>query len=167
MKTLAVLLLAACSPYSISGPTTPAITPLGPASADAATICVVRSSPWARAVTFVVHDNKTLVGATRGDSYFCYEAEPGEHVIVSDTFDSTDVPGHTRIVVDAGVRYWLRQDHSSSFGSVTSRLAWIDPATADALIAGASHRRLTAVPGHEHVPPPVPFAPATRPLASR
>ncbi len=159
---LALAFLAACSPYSISGPTTP---PPVAAQADVGTICVIRSSPFARAVTFIVHDNQTLVGATKGDSYFCYEAEPGDHVIVSDTFDSTDHPGRTTVAVEAGARYWLRQDHSNSWGSVTSILAWLDPQTAASLVATCSYKRVTEVPGHEAVPPPVPFAPAL--VASR
>lgn len=86
-------------------------------------------------------------------------------MIVSDTFDSTDHPGRTTIAVEAGARYWLRQDHSNSWGSVTSILAWLDPQTASALVATCSYKRVTEVPGHEAVPPPVPFAPAL--VASR
>jgi len=159
---LAFVTLAACSPYSISGPTAPAISAFGPARAEVGTICVIRSSPWARAVTFIVHDNQTLVGATKGDSYFCYEAEPGEHVIVSDTFDSVDHPGRIYAVIAPGIRYWLRQDHENHLGSVTSKLGWLDPMTANRLIAGCDYRVVSAVPGHEQVPPPVPFAPAAR-----
>jgi hypothetical protein len=96
MRTIIVVALAACTPYSISGPTTPAMAAFGASRIDVATVCVIRSSPWARAVTFIVHDGATLVGATKGDSYFCYEAEPGTHDIVSDTFDSTDHPGRAR-----------------------------------------------------------------------
>lgn len=167
MRALAFVVLAACSPYSISGSTTPPIAPFGPSRADAGTICVVRSDAFARLVTFVVHDNQTLVGATKGQSYFCYEAEPGEHVIVSDTFDSTDVPDTTRIVVQSGARYWLRQDHANRFGSVRSILTWMDAGTATAALAGCSYRVVTAVPGHENVPPPVPYVHAMRPIALR
>jgi hypothetical protein len=159
---LCALLLAACSPYSIGGPTTPAISAFGSARADAGTICVIRSSTWARAVTFVVHDNQTIVGATKGDSYFCYEAEPGAHEIVSQTFDSTDQPGRMHAVIAAGARYWLLQDHENHFGSVTSKLAWIDAVRARELVAGCEYRVLTEVPGHEQVPPPVPYAFALR-----
>jgi hypothetical protein len=135
---------------------------MGPARAEVGTICVIRSSPFARAVTFIVHDNQTLVGATKGDSYFCYEAEPGNHVIVSDTFDSVDTPGRTAITVEAGARYWLKQDHANSFGSVTSVLAWLDPQSAADLVAKCSYRRITEAPAHEALPPAVPFAIAAR-----
>lgn len=151
---------AACSPYSISGSTTPAMPAFGPARVDVGTVCVVRASTWARGVTFIVHDNSTLVGATKGDSYFCYEAEPGEHEIVSDTFDSADHPGRTSIAIARGQRYWLQQDHENTFGSVTSKLVWIDEATARDLISDADYRVLTETPGHERVPAAVPFAPA-------
>jgi hypothetical protein len=161
MKKLAVVIaMAACSPYSISGSTTPSMLAFGPSRVDVGTVCVIRASTWARGVTFVVHDNQTLVGATKGDSYFCYEAEPGEHEIVSDTFDSADHPGRTSIAIEAGRRYWLQQDHENTFGSVTSKLVWIDEGTARELVSDADYRVLTETPGHEDVPAPVPFAPA-------
>ncbi len=158
--SLCLLLLAACSPYSISGATMPPISAFGPVRPEVATVCVIRSSPWARAVTFIIHDNQTIVGATKGDSYFCYEAEPGTHVIVSDTFDSTDHPGRTQVFLQPGARYWLLQDHANHFGSVTSKLEWLDIAHAQQLIEGCEYRVVTAVPGHEQVPPPVPYAPS-------
>lgn len=167
MKRLAVAaVLAGCSPYSISGGTTPAMLAFGPARADVGTVCVIRSSAFARAVTFVVHDNGTLVGATKGESYFCYEAAPGVHEIVSDTFDSTDHPGRTSISVVAGQRYWLQQDHDNSFGSVTSKLVWVDENTARELASDADYKVLTETPGHEQVPAPVPFAPAADQVAA-
>jgi hypothetical protein len=163
---IAVAAVAACSPYSISGGTTPRMQAFGPARADVGTVCVIRAATWARAVTFVVHDNQTLVGATKGDSYFCYEAAPGEHEIVSDTFDSTDHPGHTSIEIAAGPRYWLQQDHENTFGSVTSKLAWLDENAARELVTDADYKVLTETPGHEQPPAAVPFAPAADQLAA-
>jgi hypothetical protein len=163
MKRLAlVAVVAACSPYSISGGTTPAMMAFGPSRPEVGTVCVIRSSVMARAVTFVVHDNGTLVGATKGDSYFCYEAAPGEHGIVSDTFDSTDHVGRTSISVVAGQRYWLQQDHENSFGSITSKLAWLDESSARELASGTEYKVLVETPGHEQVPAAVPFAPAAQ-----
>jgi hypothetical protein len=161
MRVRAAVLLVACTPYSLSGPTQPTLAAFGATAGDVGTVCVIRSSLWARAVTFIVHDNQRVVGATRGDSYFCYEAEPGFHTIVSDTFDSVDRPGRTEVLVMAGQRYWLLQDHINNFGSVTSQLAWIDRERAKYLIERCEYRVLTAVPGHEQVPPPVPYAPST------
>ena len=62
-----------------------------------------------------------------------------------------------RATLVAGGRYWLEQQHSG-LASLTSRLVWIDEAAARERSEGCAHRALTAVPGHEHVPPPVPFA---------
>ena len=168
MKLLALTLVcAACSPYSISGGVQAPIAATGTARPDAGTVCVIRSSPWARAVTFVVHDNQTLVGATKGRSYFCYEAEVGPHTIVSDTFDSTDHSGKIQIAIDPGVRYWLLQDHENSFGSVTSKLAWIDEELAADLVKDCAYRVITETPGHEQLPPPVPYALASYDRRSR
>jgi len=162
-----VLVLAACSPYSISGGVQAPIAATGAARPDVGTVCVIRSSPFAQAVTFVVHDNQTLVGATKGHSYFCYEAEVGPHTIVSETFDSTDHPGKIQIAIDPGVRYWLYQDHENSLGSVTSKLSWIDEERAAALTKECAYRVITETPGHEHVPPPVPYALAAYDRRSR
>lgn len=158
--------MAACSPYSISGGTAPRMLAFGPARAEVGTVCVIRAATWARGVTFVVHDNGVLVGATKGDSYFCYEAEPGEHEIVSDTFDSTDHPGRTSIAIAAGMRYWLQQDHENTFGSVTSKLVWLDESIARDLVGDAEYKVLEETPAHESPPPLVPFAPAASQLAS-
>ena len=152
--------LAACSPYGVGTTTTPRIPAFGPAEPEVATVCVIRSSPWARAVTFVVHDNQQLVGATRGPSYFCYVAAPGAHQLVSDTFDSVDKVGRLDLTVAAGNRYWVYQDHANHFGSVASKLSTVDEGRARELLVGCSYMIVTEVPGHEHVPPGVPFAPA-------
>ena len=148
-----------CSPYSIGGPRPSAVPLSGPARAEVATVCVIRSAVTAGGVTFVVHDNQQLVGATRGQSYFCYEAEPGMHELVSQTFDSTDTPGSLRLEVAAGTRYYVAQEHEG-LASLTSVLVTIDPAVALERCGSCAHRALTDVPGHEQVPPPVPFAPA-------
>lgn len=161
VKAISILVvLGACSPYSVSGPTTPPV--LAAPRPEVATVCVVRSSVFARAVTFVIHDNQTLVGATRGDSYFCYEAEPGLHAIVSDTFDPTDRAAHVDVVLTPNTRYWLAQEHANHLGSVTSRLRWLDAPEAAALLAHADYRVVTATPAHEQPPPPVPYVLAAR-----
>jgi hypothetical protein len=166
-KLWTLAILAGCTPYSTRGTTVPVAPAFGPSEADVATVCVLRSSAFAQAVTFVVHDNQTLVGATKGTSYFCYEAEPGNHTIVSDTFDSTDHAGSTRVALAAGQRYWLQQDHENNFGSVTSKLVWVTEAEARELVDGAEYRMITEAPAHEPLPPsPMAFAPAAYPLAA-
>lgn len=123
-------------------------------------MCVIRPALMAGAVTLVVHDNEQLVGATKGSSYFCYGAAPGHHQVVSDTFDSTDRPGRLTLDVAAGQRYWVYQDHDNNFGSITSKLSTVDESRARGLIASCEYTLVTEVPGHEHVPSRVPFAPA-------
>ena len=83
-SALAPLLIASCSPYSLARPASPPVPLFGPpVRTDVATLCVIRPSHTALAVTFAVHDNHQVVGATCGESYFCYQAEPGLHRIVS------------------------------------------------------------------------------------
>ena len=159
MRLLLITGLAACSPYSVAT-TTPPIAPFGPSPGEAAQVCVVRPSAWAAGVTFVVHDNQQLVGATRGESYFCYIAAPGHHDIVSDTFDSSDTPGRASIELAPNQRYWLYQDHDNNFGSITSKLSWIDEREAKEMVASCEYKVVTATPAHEPLPAPVPFVPA-------
>src|SRR5438477_411593 len=49
--------------------------------AGQAKICVLRPQSKILSFTALVYDNGRLVGGTRGESYFCYLAEPGDHVI--------------------------------------------------------------------------------------
>src|SRR5215472_7310947 len=111
--TLAIVTLltaTGCSAYSLASPQVPPIPAFGPvARTDVATVCVVRPSHFALAVTFVVHDNGQLVGATRGESYFCYEAEPGKHRVESSTGDPLDKAGSAVLAAETGRRYWLHQ----------------------------------------------------------
>jgi hypothetical protein len=89
---------------------------------------VVRPSHLAVEVTFVVHDNGQLVGATRAESYFCYEAAPGEHAIVSSTGDPLDKDGTAHLSAVAGQRYWLHQDYDNYLGVIVDKLQWVDEA---------------------------------------
>ncbi len=80
--------------------------------------------------------------------------------IVSDTFDSTDHPGRTQLELAPNTRYWLLQDHANNLGSITSKLEVLAPERAAQLVATCDYRVVTETPGHEQVPPPIPFAPA-------
>jgi hypothetical protein len=172
MRTLLVTIAAlslsasavACSPYSLE-PRTPPVAAFGATKPDVATICVVRPAHTALAVTFAVHDNEQIVGATRGESYFCYEAEPGDHAIVSDTGDSVDSEGRARIRVVAGQRYYLHQDFDNVLGSITSKLQWVEEARARELMADCDYKVIVGVPGSERLPGPLPRARA-RAIAS-
>ena len=76
---LPLALLLACAPYEIVQTPSPPVELAGAPQGNMGKICVVR--PQARALSYPaeVRDNGNLVGATRGQSYFCYLAEPGAH----------------------------------------------------------------------------------------
>ncbi len=156
------LLFAGCSSYSLAAPKAPPIDAFRSARTDVATVCVIRPSHWALAVTFVVHDDDQLVGATRGESYFCYFAQPGEHRIVSSTGDPTDRDGHATLTAVAGSRYWLHQDYDNVFGSITDKLQWVDEARARELLGDGAceYKLIDGVPGEERLPGAAPIAPA-------
>jgi hypothetical protein len=157
MRIAVLALVTACSPYTLVT-TQPTLSPSRDSAPNLGTICVIRSSPMARLVTFAIHDNAQLVGATRGDSYFCYLAEPGTHTIVSDTADRTDSPGALTLEIAPSGRYWVRQDHHSTFGSIQSELEVMDEPAAIALVAGCEYKILARVPTGERLPEPVPLA---------
>ena len=72
---------AACSSYRISEPRAEVLHPFAPIPNDFARVCMIRTSRLAQAIAFPTLDNGALVGATKGPTFFCYKAEPGEHVL--------------------------------------------------------------------------------------
>jgi hypothetical protein len=157
----AIWALSGCSSYSLRDAPVPPVVALGPEPrADVATVCVVRPSHLALAVTFVVHDNGQLVGATRAESYFCYWAEPGQHQLVSGTGDPIDHDGQAVLAAEAGKRYWLHQDFDNVFGVISDKLLWIDERRARQMLEEdeCQYKTLSGVPGDEKLPPPVPLA---------
>ena len=117
---------------------------------DAAEICVYRPHRVAMLVPAVVHDNGTLVGMTRGPSYFCYLAEPGHHTIVSRYGDDVDarvgMDASTQTTVEAapGERYYLHHDVSRVF---RLGVQWeADPDRAERKMASCNHVELDRVP---------------------
>jgi hypothetical protein len=156
-------LLAACSEYTLGEPETPPVHLFAaPARTDVATVCVIRPSHMLLGVTFVVRDDDQLVGATRGESWFCYEADPGEHRIVSSTEDPIDSYGEAHLTAEAGRRYWLYQNYDNFFGAVTSRLEWVAESRAHELMDGvtADYKVIVGVPGNQKLPATIPRAPA-------
>ncbi|GAC1352628.1 MAG: hypothetical protein NVS3B20_05710 [Polyangiales bacterium] len=121
-------------------------------------VCVLRTSVLASAVTFVVHDNGQLVGATRGAMRFCYLAAPGDHVITTAS-DETEVSNLTAI---AGRHYYLHEVVDNIFGYVRSRSLWVTEREALELADDVPYRVLLAVPGAEALPRPMPFASAAK-----
>jgi hypothetical protein len=158
---VASLLLLACSPYKLAEPKTPAIAPFGPSSTSVGTICVIRPSHWSGEVTFLVRDDDQLMGATRGESWFCYLAEPGEHHIVSNTGRERDPTGTASITVVGGGRYYLHQDFDNVWGTIVDKLKWVEPQLAGELIEGCDNKVIVEVPGTERLPGVAPLARAT------
>ncbi|APR79066.1 Hypothetical protein A7982_04413 [Minicystis rosea] len=154
---LALTLSAACgcSRYTLAQPDVPT-SPFVSPPPDSGRICVFRTSVLAQAVTFPVHDNGVLVGATRGPSSFCYLAAPGHHVITTDA----DEPEHAEIVVERGGHYFLEQHVEHIFGWIRCRTAWVDESVARDLATDAPEVVLVSVPGREQLPPRPPLAPA-------
>jgi len=150
---------SACSSYRLSEPHRP-ITGFDPIATGRGRVCVLRTSPMAQAVVFPVHDDGVLVGATRGPSSFCYDAQPGKHVIVT----RADEPAYAEIEVEAGRVYWLEQQVDNIFGYVKCRPTWVNDATARELAPYAPPRVLTSVPGRDRLPPALPYAPAMAPF---
>jgi hypothetical protein len=155
LTTLAMA--AGCSSYGLATSETAAVSPFS-ATFNVAKVCVIRSGFPAPLYTTVVHDDGKLVGATKDDTYFCYLAEPGKHVIISDGAFGTRT---AQLSAEAGHRYYLRQYWLVP--AVRGRdVAWIDEAVAQSEVQDAEYARLTEVPGTEALPGAAPFAPALR-----
>ena len=144
---LTLALVGGCYSYGLQKPETPPIDAFGAVGSNGR-ICVLRPHWSASAVTAVVHDNDALVGATRGPTYFCYDAQPGRHVITS----KADTVEQATVDVEAGNRYFLHQNVDNIFGVVRTRLDWVDDSEAARLIGDCGYRVLVSVPGNERLP---------------
>jgi len=165
LRTTALLLLlasAGCTSWKLSPASAPRVYPTSPVPASAAKICVVRTAVIGFAVTFPTRDNGALVGATRGETYFCYLAEPGLHEI---TIEADEVE-HAALSAEAGKSYFLKQEVDNIFGYVKCRAVWVGDAAAIGLFDAADHKVLTGVPGAERLPADPPFAPAKKASSS-
>jgi hypothetical protein len=147
--------LAACSSYTLAQPTEAPIAAFGQSSSKAATVCVIRPSHWHLQTTFVVRDDTQLVGATRGESYFCYLAEPGPHRILASRSDTTEEGTHIGLRAEAGHRYWLHMDFDAYLGTT---LEWVDESRARAMVEACDYKELVDAPGEEFLPEAVPYA---------
>ena len=96
---------AACSAYRISEPRAEVLHPFAPIPDDFARVCVIRTSHLAQAVAFPTLDNGALVGATKGPTFFCYKAEPGEHTLRIEADEPTTVKLHA----EGGKSYYLHE----------------------------------------------------------
>jgi hypothetical protein len=148
--------IAGCTSWKLAEPQTAAAAPFEPLPPGVARVCVVRTSILALAVPFPTHDNGVLVGATRGQSFFCYLAQPGDHDIAIEA-DETE---HARLEAQPGAAYFLKEEVDNIFGYVKCRAVWVRAEDARDLLASADHRVLVGVPGSEKLPGERPYAPA-------
>jgi hypothetical protein len=146
---VAATLALACSPYRLADPPSDpdAVTQPFTGYLDSmASVCIIRTATLAMAVTFAVHDNDMLVGATRGPSWFCYRAEPGRHHIA---IASEDGVQSFDVVLDLRARYYLDLGLLYRLGFVIPQGRWIAEADASALLARSHHRVLQGAPARE------------------
>lgn len=158
MRFLLLLSLAGlgCTSWHFIEPKSPPVEPFAPPTKGLAEICVLRPHLAASGVTFAVKDNGMLVGATRGASYFCYWAQPGNHHIES---DADDVEAANLFAVE-GARYYLHQDVKNTLGYVTSPLEWVSEPEARKMVSRCDYRVLEGVPDGFVRPPANPIAAA-------
>ncbi|WP_394826862.1 hypothetical protein [Pendulispora albinea] len=155
-----VFYVAGCTSWKLSEPETATVHPFLPQPAHLAKVCVIRTSVLEKGVTFVSRDNGVLVGATRGASYFCYYAEPGDH----DLAIEAEVESSAKLRARPGESYYLKEEVAVLRGKVQGRGVWVDEAVARNMVDDSSYVLLVGAPGRERVPGDLPFAPAKRQL---
>jgi hypothetical protein len=152
---LAITMLAGCTSWKLEQIVAP-LPPMSPPPANAAKVCVVRTSVLAAAVTFPTRDDGVLVGATRGPGHFCYLAQPGEHEITV----VADEAEHAKLLAEPGHNYYLEQEVDNIFGHVKCRAVWLELSAAKDAFDSTYYEVLVGVPGDEALPADRPFAPA-------
>lgn len=121
-----------------------------------AEVCVLRPETIAKETTMELRDNGRVVGATRGASYFCYLAAPGEHQLTSIDDDT----GPILLRAKGGTRYWLHQEVTTLGGDLHAHLDFVDDAAAAEMLEHIDVRVLVAVRGHESADGAMPIAAA-------
>ncbi len=133
--SLAPLVLAACASQH-GEPREIAVDPFVAIPPGMAQVCVVRPPGAGQLLPTMFRDNGVTVGMTRGPSFFCYYAAPGQHRI---TPGSSDNPIATLDVV-AGQRFILR--HKQNVGQ--DEILWVDPVATDRLFTEYDSLAMTA-----------------------
>jgi hypothetical protein len=147
------LTATACSAYRIAEPRGEVLHPFAPIPADFARVCMIRTSHLAQAVTFATLDNGALVGATRGPTFFCYKAEPGEHTLRIEA----DEPATVKLVAVGGASYYLHEKVPFSF-VMHCDPELVSEQKARELVDDSTYEIITSTPSSEHPPDPIPFA---------
>ncbi|AKV00116.1 hypothetical protein AKJ09_06779 [Labilithrix luteola] len=120
---------------------------------DVARVCVMRPDSTASDVQMVIRDNGRFVGATRGGTYFCYLARPGEHEITSVDHDL----GTVYLEAHAGTRYWLYEEVMWLGGNLHAHLDRVDEPTALEQLESCEMRGAILTPGREDEPDVLPI----------
>jgi hypothetical protein len=147
--------LAACAPQRMQRAV---VADLGAVPSVAARVCVLRPASIAAGVTMELRDNGRLVGATRGSTFVCWLAAPGDHQITSIDDDT----GPSFLQARAGQQYWLHQEVTTLGGDLHAHLDWVDDATANELLDSCNQRVLVGIPGHEERTDALAVAPKRR-----
>jgi hypothetical protein len=92
-----------------------------------AQVCVVRPPGPGQLLPTMFRDNGVTVGMTRGPSFFCYYAAPGQHRITPGGSDAAIAT----LDVAPGQRYVLR--HKANVGQ--DEVLWVDPTATDRLFS--------------------------------
>ncbi len=126
---LALLLVAACgsAPRGAREAREIAVDPFVTIPPGMAQVCVVRPPGPGQLLPTLFRDNGVTVGMTRGPSFFCYYAAPGNHRITPGGSDAAIAT----LDVTSGQRYVLR--HKANVGQ--DEVLWIDPTATDRLFA--------------------------------
>jgi Protein of unknown function (DUF2846) len=114
------------------------IAPLAPPKADTlakqmlpaddkAVIYLFRNSPPSVGWTIPVTLDGKEMGVTGGQTYFRWEVNPGEHMIISKTHDWSGLI----VNAEAGHMYYVWQDIGIGFFVPTSNLSFVDRITAE------------------------------------
>jgi hypothetical protein len=146
----------ACSAYRISEPRAEVLHPFAPIPTDFARVCIIRTSRLAQAVAFPTLDNDALVGATKGPTFFCYKAEPGEHTLRI----QADEPMVVKLHAEGGASYYLHETIPFFAFFTHCSATWVSEPKARELVDDSTYEVITETPATEHLPDPVPYAKA-------
>lgn len=147
---------AACSAYRIAEPRAEVLHPFAAIPEDFARVCMIRTSHLAQAVTFATLDNGALVGATKGPTFFCYKAEPGEHTVRIEA----DQPTTLNLHAEGGKSYYLHERVPFLAFVMRCDADFVSEAKARELVEDSTYEVITQTPVSEHPPDAVPFAKA-------
>ena len=103
------------------------------------------------------------MGATKGPTFFCYKAEPGEHTLRIEADEPTTVELHA----EGGKSYYLHEKVPSGSCSRCDA-SWVSEPKARELVDDSTYEVITTTPASEHPPRSrIPFAKAAASAPTR